>query len=336
MLDALFTPYDIGSLHLPNRWVMAPMTRKRSPAGIPTATTAEYYRRRAAGGIGLIVTEGTLVDHPLAAQDTDIPGIGTATFSAWRDVLSAVHSEGAKVFVQLWHQGPVARPGIGAVAVTEDDQEVVTQADSQAQKDLFDAFVQGAVNAKEIGFDGIELHGAHGYLLDSFIRNGHLPFVTELVQEIRRQVGPHYPLAIRFSQWRVRTTFEDRQFDTPQELEKTLLPLQEAGIDIFHASTRRFWIPEFSGSDLNLAGWTRKLTGAPTITVGNIGLSTKELCGDGSESATELMRRYEQGEFDMVALGRPLLSDAEWVTKIQAGQTDSIIDYTPEANEIYP
>jgi pentatricopeptide repeat protein len=128
---------------------------------------------------------------------------------------------------------------------------------------------------------GVELHGAHGYLLDSFLRAGRIEYVCDLVREMRRQVGPDYPLAIRFSQWTVRD-LEARQFDTPGELEHV------------------------------------------------------QFCGDGSESAVELTRRYELGEFDMVAIGRPLLSDAQWCNKVRDDRTDEIVDHTPEANKIYP
>jgi 2,4-dienoyl-CoA reductase-like NADH-dependent reductase (Old Yellow Enzyme family) len=335
MLDALFESYKAAGLQFANRWVMAPMTRKRSPGGMPTDTVAEYYRRRAAGGVGLIVTEGTLVQHPLASPDEDIPRIGQESMAAWQTVIQAAQKEGAKVFVQLWHQGPMARPGVAAKAVVEDGREVVAKADKQEEQALFAAFVDAALYAKKIGFDGIELHGAHGYLLDSFMRYGRLEFVCDLLRAMREELGADYPIALRFSQWRVGA-FEDRQFHTLQELEKALLALQEAGVDIFHASTRRFWLPEFDGSDLNLAGWTRKITGAPTITVGNIGLVTEEFCGDGPEGARELQRRYERGDFDMVAIGRPLLSDAEWCNKIRDDRSGEIVDYTPEANKIYP
>ncbi|MDA0334472.1 MAG: 12-oxophytodienoate reductase [bacterium] len=335
MLDALFEPYEMPGLALPNRWVMAPMTRKQSPGNAPTSTVAEYYRRRAAGGIGLIVTEGSLVDHPLASPDDDIPAINAATVSAWQPVVAAVQQERARIFIQLWHQGPIARPGIAAMPVLEDGVEVVPKADAQQEQDMFDAFVSGAIATKAAGFDGLELHAAHGYLLDSFLRAGRVDYVCDLVREIRLQVGSGYPLALRFSQWTVRD-LETRQFHTPQALERVLLPLKNAGVDIFHASTRRFWLPEFADSDLNLAGWTRKITDAPTITVGSIGLATGPFCGTGPESAHELLRRYDQGEFDLVAIGRPLLSDADWCRKVRDGHTGQIIDHTPAANQIYP
>ena len=224
---------------------------------------------------------------------------------------------------------------ITAKAVVEDGREVVAKADKHEEQALFDAFVNAALYAQKTGFDGIELHGAHGYLLDSFMRYGRLEYVCDLLRAMREKLGADYPIALRFSQWRVGA-FDDRQFHTLQELEKALLALQKAGVDIFHASTRRFWLPEFDGSDLNLAGWTRKITGAPTITVGNIGLVTEEFCGTGPESARELQRRYERGDFDMVAIGRPLLSDAEWCNKIRDDRSGEIVDYTPAANKIYP
>ncbi|MDP6040584.1 MAG: 12-oxophytodienoate reductase, partial [Candidatus Latescibacteria bacterium] len=217
----------------------------------------------------------------------------------------------------------------------EDGAEAVSTATAKDREDIFEAFVKGTVLAKEIGFEGVEFHGAHGYLLDSFLRYGYVDFVCEIVKESRRLVGAEYPLCIRFSQWRV-AGYDDKQFDSPKEMESVLLPLKDAGIDIFHASTRRFWLPEFDGSDLNLAGWARKITGCPTITVGNVGLVTEELFGDGPESFDELKRRYDNGEFDMVAVGRPLLSDAEWANKVRDGRQDEIVDHSQEANKIYP
>ena len=178
-------------------------------------------------------------------------------------------------------------------------------------------------------------NGAHAYLLDSFLRAGRVDYLCDVVNETRSGVGAELILALRFSQWTVRD-HAARQFDSPQQLERALLPLKEAGVDVFHASTRRFWVPEFADSDLNLAGWTRNITDAPTITVGNIGLVTSQFCGDGPESAGELQRRFDRGEFDMAAIGRPLISDAEWCDKVRDGRTDAIVDYTSEANEIYP
>lgn len=335
MVEALFEPYRIKKVELPNRFAMAPMTRKRSPGGVPTEVVADYYRRRAAGGVGLIITEGTLPDHPLAAHDTDIPRIDADTVEAWRRVLEEIHTTPSKAFVQIWHQGPKANPGIAAFALEEDGKQIVEAATETTKQELFDAFLKAGVLAQEIGFDGIELHGAHGYLLDSFLRDGQVDYVCRLVSAIRAEVGVDYPIGIRFSQWGVGD-FGARQFDSADDLKRALLPLRDAGIDLFHASTRRFWVPEFEGSDLNLAGWTRQITDTPTMTVGNIGLVTEEFFGEGPEGAGELMRRYDRGEFDMVAIGRPLITDPEWVNKVRDGRKDEIVEFDSDKREVFP
>jgi len=106
-------------------------------------------------------------------------------------------------------------------------------------------------------------------------------------------------------------------------MEDWVLPLAEAGVDIFHASQRRYWVPEFEGSDLNLAGWFKKITGQPTITVGSVGLSVDAMesvaTGAGSDQTDirDLLRRFERGDFDLVAVGRQLIQDPEWVKKMK-------------------
>jgi 2,4-dienoyl-CoA reductase-like NADH-dependent reductase (Old Yellow Enzyme family) len=124
---------------------------------------------------------------------------------------------------------------------------------------------------------------------------------------------------------------------TPQEMEAWLTPLAEAGVDIFHCSQRRFWEPEFENSDLNFAGWVKKLTGQATITVGSVGLSGEFLAGFAGEASTpnaesldELLRRLDRGDFDLVAVGRALIVEPEWVEKIQAGQADGLKGFSRE------
>ncbi len=153
-------------------------------------------------------------------------------------------------------------------------------------------------------------------------------------------MGPDFPIIFRFSQWK-QQDYNARLCNTPEELDAFLKPLVNAGVDIFHCSTRRFWEPEFEGSDLNLAGWTKKLTGKPVITVGSVGLNAsfideeKRDMVDGSGVATasidELGARMAAGEFDLVAVGRALLQDPEWVLKVKAGRYDELQDYDKEA-----
>jgi 2,4-dienoyl-CoA reductase-like NADH-dependent reductase (Old Yellow Enzyme family) len=123
---------------------------------------------------------------------------------------------------------------------------------------------------------------------------------------------------------------------TPEEMGAWLNLLADAGIDIFHCSQRRFWEPEFEGSDLNFAGWAKKLTGKPTITVGSVGLSGEFMAAFAGESSEpspldELLRRYDRGDFDLVAVGRPILADPEWVKKIKDGRTSELKGFSKEA-----
>jgi 2,4-dienoyl-CoA reductase-like NADH-dependent reductase (Old Yellow Enzyme family) len=120
---------------------------------------------------------------------------------------------------------------------------------------------------------------------------------------------------------------------TAEELAAFLAPLSAAGVDIFHCSTRRFNDPEFEGSNLNLAGWTQKFTGKPAITVGSVGLETDFLQSFGGQETqkadiTALIQRMENNEFDLVAVGRALLSDPAWANKIKSGQEEEIVEFT--------
>nr|MBO2509318.1 12-oxophytodienoate reductase [Gammaproteobacteria bacterium] len=359
---ALFEPFRLGGLELPSRVVMAPMTRSFSPGGVPNAQVVEYYRRRAAAGVGLIVTEGTTIDHPAANGYPNVPRFhGEDALAGWRRVVEAVHAEGGRIVPQLWHVGSVRRlgtepdprvPGYGPTGKVKDGVELVhemTQADIDA---VVAAYAQAARDARAIGMDGVELHGAHGYLIDQFFWDGsnkrtdgyggslanRSRFAIEVVRAVRAAVGPDFPIIFRFSQWK-QQDYGARLVHSPEELGTFLEPLVEAGVDIFHCSTRRFWEPEFPGSELNLAGWTRRLTGKPTITVGSVGLSGSEFLqffGKTDEVAQPagiegLLERLERHEFDLVAVGRALLVDPEWAAKIRDGRHAEILPFSRQA-----
>jgi len=354
----LFSPFDLGNLSLANRIVMAPMTRSMSPGNVANEAVAEYYRKRAAGGVGLIITEGTCVGHKAASGYPDVPLIaGEEALNGWKKVVDAVHSEGGKIAPQLWHVGGVRRPGVepggdlpgyspsgmgfpGKVtghAMTKDDID-----------DVIAAFVQAAVDAQRIGFDAIEIHGAHGYLLDQFFwpKTNHREdeyggsvenrsrFACEVVKGIRAKVSADFPVIFRFSQWKLQD-YSAKLTETPAQLGEFLTPLVDAGVDIFHCSTRRFWEPEFEGSDLNLAGWTKQLTGKPTITVGSVSLNVDFLPEGGEKtfkdgeiaSLDNLLQRMANDEFDLVALGRALIANPNWANKVRDEQLDQLTPF---------
>ena len=360
-VQALFAPFRLGNLELPTRVVMAPMTRSFSPGGVPNAKVVEYYRRRAAAGVGLIVTEGTTVGHKAANGYPNVPRFyGEDALAGWKQVVDAVHAEGGKIVPQLWHVGNVRRlgtepdasvPGYGPMEKIKDGEVVVhgmTQADID---EVIAAFAQAARDAKAIGMDGVEIHGAHGYLIDQFFWEGsnqrtdgyggdlaaRSRFAIELIQAVRAAVGPDFPIILRYSQWK-QQDYTARLVQTPEQLEAFLKPLSEAGVDIFHCSTRRFWEPEFEGSDLNLAGWTRKLTGKPTITVGSVGLDgeflqfmvkTDKVAAPAS--LENLLERLNKEEFDLVAVGRALLVDPDWAVKVREGREQDILPFSRDA-----
>ncbi|MEV5006493.1 MULTISPECIES: NADH:flavin oxidoreductase [unclassified Streptomyces] len=358
--EILSRPLTLNGLTVPNRIVMAPMTRMFSPGGVPGEDVLSYYARRAAAGVGLIVTEGTYVGHDSAGQSDRVPRFhGEEQLAGWAKVAEAVHAAGGTIVPQLWHIGMVRRPGqqpfpdapaVGPSGLRIGESEVTGRAMTRTDlDDVIGAFAEAAAAAERIGFDGVELHGAHGYLLDQFLWTGtnrrtdayggdpvaRTKFAAEIVAAVRESVSPGFPVLFRYSQWK-QEAYDARLAETPEELEAILSPLAAAGVDVFHASTRRYWLPEFEGSDLNLAGWTKKLTGKQVISVGSVGLDgdfIKAFQGEGAEvgSLDNLLDRLERDEFDLVAVGRALLQDPEWAAKVLGGRFEELKPYDAAA-----
>ncbi len=355
--DILFRPFTHPKLQLPNRIAMAPMTRQFSPQGIPDAAVCDYYRRRAEGEVGLIITEGTTVPHPAASSHIQIPKFHDESLEGWAKVVETVHAAGSKIAPQLWHVGVIRKPGQGPYPDYQTvspsgylrPEKKVLQPLSTAEIDqIIQAFTQSAANAKELGFDALELHGAHGYLIDNFFWEGtnvredeyggslvkRTRFATAIVESIRAEIGEDFPIILRFSQWK-QQDYEAKLAYSKEELEQFLTPLSDAGVDIFHCSTRRFWEPEFDDSPLNLAGCVKQITGKPTISVGSVGLS-EEFVATYREGTAEvrgiedLLARMEKDEFDLIAVGRALLANPDWPKLIRAGETDKLRTFNKE------
>jgi 2,4-dienoyl-CoA reductase-like NADH-dependent reductase (Old Yellow Enzyme family) len=201
------------------------------------------------------------------------------------------------------------------------------------------AFAGAAQQTQQLGFDGVEIHAAHGYLLDEFLwettnqrsdRYGgsvqnRSRLTAEIIAAVRRATGPDYPIIVRVSQWKT-ADFTARPWPTAEHLEAALTPLADAGADLFHCSTRRFWEAEYEGSNLNLAGWVKKVTGKPTITVGSVGLRDNTFIdtlikGEGAQldDMGTLETMFAQDQFDLVAIGRALISDPGMVNKLRSG-----------------
>jgi 2,4-dienoyl-CoA reductase-like NADH-dependent reductase (Old Yellow Enzyme family) len=354
-LESLFRPFQHKSLKLKNRIVMAPMTRTFSPEGVPGNDVVDYYRRRAEGDVGLILSEGTVIDRPASRNDPQIPFFhGEKALAGWKRVIDTVHAAGGKMGPQIWHTGATRNPsttwepeGIespsGLIGPDKPRGKAMTDADIA---DTIAAFAKAAADAQRLGFDVAEVHGAHGYLIDEFFwapTNTRTDlwggktlversrFAVEVIKAIRAAVGPDFPVLLRLSQWKP-VDYTARLAPTPEEMAAWLVPLRDAGVDIFHCSQRRFSEPEFPEIDgekgLNFAGWAKKLTGAPTISVGSVGLSGEFLGAFSGHNATPnslaaLVERMEKDEFDLIAVGRALISDANWVKKIANGEETS-------------
>ncbi len=330
----LFAPFQYKGLNLRNRFVMAPMTRMFSPDGVPTQAVADYYSRRAEAEVGLILTEGTVIDRPGSKNAKDIPDFyGDQSLQAWKGVVDGVHKAGGAIAPQIWHVGNMKVSDWTPVGGLESPDTMSVEDIRQT----IAAFAAAAKSAKDLGFDALEIHGAHGYLIDQFFwdkTNNRTDeyggktikersrFAIDVVKAIREAVGPDVTVILRLSQFK-QQDYSVKLATNPGELEDWVLPLSEAGVDIFHGSQRRYWEPEFEGSDLNFAGWLKKVTGKPTITVGSVGL-TGDMVGAFTKGETsnvtdlnELVRRFDRGDFDLVAVGRSILQDPTWVKKVK-------------------
>lgn len=370
-LSPLFAPFTCKSLHLRNRIAMSPMTREFAQDGVLVDEVDGYYARRATGGAGLIVTEGTAVDHPVSHATGKIPYFyGDGPLARWRSVVQAVHAEGGAIVPQLWHAGPGRRrshthnPDRASASPSGLPEEALmipppsdsgrprrppatmTAADIEA---VIEAFVAGAVAAKNVGCDGVAIHGAHGYLLDQFFwarsnlredewggsLENRIRFGVETVRRTRAAVGEDFAILFRFSQWK-NIDYAARLAETPDELERILVPLAEAGVDIFDVSARRFWLPAFDGDALTLAGWTKKLTGKASMAVGSIGLEGPFARGVGEptsgvsiENLAVLAEMLARGEFDLAGVGRAMLANPAWASLVEAGRFEDLVPYNP-------
>lgn len=364
--DTLFQPVDIGSLRLPNRLAMAPMTREFAPGGMPGADVAAYYARRAAGGIGLIITEGMAVSA-VGAHDGPVPHLFSAQARpAIAGIAAAVHAAGGLVMPQLWHVGLQDSPTqvnpatvkqrprrVGPSGISANGATAGEAMDDRAIADTIADFADAAAVSQAAGFDGVELHAAHGYLPDQFLwqrtnrrddRYGiadRSRFLAELIAACRDAVGKTYPIVVRLSQWK-SSDYAARLAETPEALQALLAPLVDAGATAFHCSTRRFWEAGFAGEARTLAGWMRHLGGVPVIAVGSMTLASdfkdgkSEVTGGIADSAARgddvdrAARLIADGEFDVIAIGRAPIANPDWATLVRAGRQDALRPFAKE------
>lgn len=351
----LFTPFALDGLTLPNRFVLPGMQRGLCRDGAPTARMTEYYRRRIAGGCGMIVSESVAVDHPTSTQNERFAWMTERTCAAWARCIAAVKEEGGSILLQMWHEGarraeggsgPYASfPTISPSGLVDGGHRQGRAATPEELEELKAAFVASALMAKHAGAAGVEIHAAHGYLLDQFLwpatnrrddiyggidirDRARLP--AEIIAAVRTACGPDFIVGLRFSQWK-ETDYSARVVESAEQLGAMLRLFENAGLSIIHASTRKFWVPEWQGSDLSLAGWCKRLSRLPVIAVGSVGIAAdiEEPAMQIRHGVGELLRRFDAREFDLISVGRSQISDPNWVNKVRSSDFGHIRPYQP-------
>lgn len=311
----LFSPFRLGERILRNRFVMPAMTRRFSTAGVPGRDVGAYYRRRAEGGAGLIITEGGYIDTMGPLLQPDVPVFfGEAALAGWRDIVQSVHDAGAAIVPQVWHAHLKPDPDTGSIP-----PEDVAQ--------LLRAYAAAAAAIARAGFDGLEIQGGGKHTADLFVAaDGGEPLAAAVIRTVREAAGDDFPVILRVSEWRRsdgRTPFA--QGDA--ELAALLRPCAEAGVSVFHLDTAAFDVLPYGGAfagDRPLAPRVRELTGRPVIAVGGIAVADPAVTLGNLET---LARAVEREEIDLLALGRAHLADPAWVEKFRTDRLAEALPY---------
>jgi N-ethylmaleimide reductase len=328
--DVLFDPFTLGDLYLPNRIIMAPLTRcrARQPGDIPWELNATYYAQRASAG--LIIAEATQVS-PQGKGYAFTPGIHSdEQVDGWRKVTSAVHEEGGRIFLQLWHVGRISRPELqpngekpvapsaikpeGAQTFVDENSGMVDILEPRALAfdeipGIVEQFRRAAQNAKRAGFDGVEIHGANGYLIDQFIRSNTNLRSDDYGGSIQNRI--RFPMMVVDAVVGVwggqRTgirlsptgTFNDMRDDDPVATFGTLASrLNDSGIAYIEVVE-----DSFQGNEVE---------GRPESVIQAIRSGfTGTYIGNGNYTADEARRRIGAGLCDLVSFGRPFISNPD-------------------------
>lgn len=335
MIHPVLTSTRIGKLTLKNRAAVAPMTRVSAyDRGVPTANMARYYAAYAEGGFGLVITEGTYPDTRHSQAYAKQVGIATdEQQSGWRTVVEAVHKARAPIILQLMHAGALSQhlertlapsaikprgrmlsdyggegPFLTPGAMSEDDIHAA-----------IDGFVAAARRAVEVGFDGVELHGANGYLLDQFITDytntrsdgyggtveNRVRFVAEAISAVREEVGIDFPVGVRLSQGKVND-FSHRWPGGAEDARAIYRAVREAGVDYLHiASEGRNWRETALLSDGRTSTQlAREVTGLPVIANG------------GMHEPSQAHLVLDEGHADLVALATGAIANPDWPRRL--------------------
>lgn len=359
--NLLFEKVKLGNTLLENRVGVAPMTRtSATPEGLATDRMVSYYNSFVKGGFGLIITEGVYPDKAYSQGYFDQPGIVfDDQIVAWRKVVDAVHQHGAKIFAQLMHAGALSQGNrfvvdtIGPSSVQPKGEQMEfyggkgpfsmpKEATLDEITEVVKGFVEAANNAKKAGFDGIEIHGANGYIIDQFLTSytnersdnyggsiqNRVRLLVEVTKAVREAVGNDFTVGIRISQGKVND-YTHKWEGKEKDAEVIFSQAVSAGVDYIHVTEYEAWQPAFPQGEgtaatdsafgdggLSLAALARKYGKVPVIANGHL------------ENPIEASKIIEKGEADIVTIGKGALANHDWVNKIKNGE--ALEDFNPE------
>lgn len=338
--DNLFSPTLIGDVGLDNRIALAPMTRVSAAAdGVPTDRIGSYYRVFADGGFGLLITEGLYIDDQTSQGYFFQPGIANPSHAAaWTRVVDGVHAAGAKFFAQLMHAGsqsqgnPHTTTTWGPSSVRPKGEQLAMYRGSGPYQipeamtvehiaQVRAAFVNAARMARDAGFDGVEIHGANGYLLDAFLTDylntrtdgygggvaNRVRLATEVCGDVVAAVGADIAVGIRISQGKVSDN-QHRWAGGEDDAAEIFTALADTGIDYIHTTEYRALAPAFDNTVKPLAKLAKQYSRLSIIANGHL---------DDPHDAAAII---DSGAADVVALAKPALANRNWPHRVRTGQ----------------
>ncbi|WP_454844701.1 NADH:flavin oxidoreductase [Priestia megaterium] len=349
----LFKTVTLGNITLNNRIGVAPMARVSATfEGLATTQMVSYYTSFARGGFGLIITEAIYIDDKYSQGYLNNPGlINEEQTQAWKKVVDSVHQAGAKIFAQIMHAGALSQGNrfihetIGPSTVQPKGKQmefyegkglyrIPKEATQQELSEVINGFVNTAKRAKTAGFDGVEIHGANGYLLDQFLTDytnrrtdeyggsteNRVRLLVEVSKAVREAVGQDFTLGIRISQGKVND-YNYKWAGKEKDAEIIFSQLGSAGLDFIHVTEYKAWQPAFpkdeetiitnsglDNSDLSLAALAKKYGKVCVIANGHL------------EDPVKAKEIIEKGEADIITLGKGALANHDWVNKVKNGE----------------
>ncbi len=337
---SLFESVTLGNTTLANRVGVAPMTRiSATSEGVVTDQMISYYTSFARGGFGLIITEGLYTDDKYSPGYIYQPGlVYEEQVQGWKKLVDSVHQTGAKIIAQIMHTGalvhgnPFGQASIGPSAVQPKGEKseiyegtglylMPREATKEEIAEVITGFVNTAKRVQAAGFDGIEIHGANGYLLDEFLTDytnqrtdeyggsteNRVRLLVEVSKAIREAVGPDFTVGIRISQAKVNDQAH-KWAGKEQDAEIIFGQLGQAGLDFIHVTEYEAWKPAFDTNGPSLASLAKKYGKISVIANGHL---------EDPKRASEII---ENGEADVVTLGKGALANHDWIKKVKNGE----------------